>query len=315
MRHTHHRLIIASLVSLFLVAPPARSNEVAVSLRGSPNSMERQNTVATSLGYDFVETSDALSTLVEEGELVVMPGNGDYDVLETVSYPYARPEVRLFVERLAAQYSEATGEKLVVTSLIRPLSEQPRNSHELSVHPAGIAIDFRISSRRASQQWLESVLLKLERQALLDVTRERWPAHYHVALFPQAYRAHVSALIGAEAFAQAMDYDAEPEEEPIEVETTAAPAPERTAAAAVAPIEGDTLGGKHLAVVAGVLLAGLFFGLGYWRGVSRRRDEQSSDAAGWPEFTVTSTHSPMRTECMHRPLRAERAHRPDEAAA
>lgn len=252
--------------------------------------MLRQNSVAKQLGFEFVKSPEQLPVLVDEGDFVHLPGNQDYEVLESVSYPYARPEIRLFIERLAAQYREDTGEKLVVTSLTRPSSEQPKNSHSLSVHPAGIAIDFRISSRRASQQWLESVLLKLERQGLLDVTRERYPPHYHVAVFPQAYRAHVEKMIGAEAVAGAMDYKVPVEEETAEgaVQGKSAAAQKYATAAAVPAIEKDAINSRHLTIGAGVLFALLIFALGYWRGAARTASSEQKDDA-WSQFTVTST--------------------------
>lgn len=277
------------LASIILVCTPAMANEVAVSLRGSPNSMVRQNSVAKTLGYEFVKTADDLSALVEEGEFVELPGNEHYVVLKSVSYPLARPEIRIFIERLAAQYHEATGERLVVTSLTRPASEQPRNSHQLSVHPTGIAVDLRISERGASQRWLESVLLKLERQDLLDVTRERYPPHYHVALFPAAYASHVEGMIGADALAEAMKFEPEPEEAPAEVAPAVSPRVTRQASAAVPAIQRDSIGWQHLAGLAGVLLAGIFFGLGYWRGVCAVNKTEPGDAVLGSRIQTEST--------------------------
>jgi hypothetical protein len=158
-----------------------------VSLSGSNESMLRQNRVARDLNLPFLHTRADVSRKLGSGVLVALPGNSDYDV--TASHPFARPEVRTFVERLAADYRRATGERLVVTSLVRPVNRQPPNAHPLSVHPAGIAIDLRISSRRASRQWLEQTLLEMERAGVLDVTFERNPPHYHVALFPDSYLA------------------------------------------------------------------------------------------------------------------------------
>ena len=158
-----------------------------ISLNGSEESMSRQNRVARKLGLRFVQTPSEFSRMLGDGSLVALSGNRDYEVVGRVPYPYARPEMRDFIEKLAAKYHESTGEKLVVTSLTRPATRQPRNSHYLSVHPAGIAVDLRISSRRRSSQWLERELLNLERQGVLDVTRERRPPHFHVALFPDAY--------------------------------------------------------------------------------------------------------------------------------
>lgn len=286
MRHSKLTFSAVLTALAILFASPAAA--VEVSLKGSPNSMVRQNSVAKKLGYEFVKSPEELPVLVDTGEFVPLPGNDDYVVLESVSYPYARPEVRLFIERLAAQYREDTGEKLVVTSLTRPTSEQPRNSHQLSVHPAGIAIDLRISERTKSRQWLESVLLKLERQNLLDITRERRPPHYHVAIFPKAYKAHVEGLIGAEALAEAMKFELPVEEEIIEEPAKAAESAVVTAAMAVPAIERETFSWRHVGAVAAPLLAALFFGLGYWRGIARTRKQPSEDES-WPNFTVSTT--------------------------
>jgi len=117
--------------------------------------------------------------------------------LSGVSHPFARPEVKLFIDRLAAQYHDAIGERLVVTSLVRPTSEQPRNASPLSVHPAGMAVDLRVPAKTSTRQWLEHTLLSLESAGVLDVTREMHPSHFHVALFPDAYRAYVGGLTAA----------------------------------------------------------------------------------------------------------------------
>ncbi|HET6566534.1 MAG TPA: DUF5715 family protein [Rhodothermales bacterium] len=194
---------IVFLMAIGAVTVPAAWARVPVTLKGSPASMVRQHHIAEHDGFLFAETPEQIDSLVKAGKLIPVPGNSDYG-LSNVSFPFARPEIRLFVERLAAQYYEGTGEKLVVTSLTRPTDEQPWNSHPLSVHPTGMAVDLRVSDDPQARAWLESVLLKLERQGLLDVTREHNPPHYHVALFPLEYRAHVESMIGQEALATAL---------------------------------------------------------------------------------------------------------------
>ena len=42
--------------------------------------------------------------------------------------------------------------------------------------------------------WIERVLVSLEGAGVLEATRERGPAHYHVALFPAQYAAYVEQL-------------------------------------------------------------------------------------------------------------------------
>ena len=149
--------------------------------------MQRQNRIAQQHDYTFLRTSSQVRRFVSSGYLERLNGNADYE-LARVSHPYARPAVRLFVERLANQYRAACGEKLVVTSLTRPVLEQPRNASDLSVHPAGMAVDLRISRKRSCVKWLEKTLLSLEKQGVLDVTQTwagfRLPIDVNLAAVP-----------------------------------------------------------------------------------------------------------------------------------
>lgn len=181
----------ATLLTALLAAAavPARADDVT--LRGSPGSMVRQHEVAEEHDFTFLRTGGQVREFVDRGVLVKVEGDANYSVASGVSFPYTRPEVGTFLERLGAQYREGCGEKLVVTSLTRPLANQPGNAHQLSVHPAGMAVDFRISRSGECRAWLEGTLLGLERTGVLDVTRERNPPHYHVAVFTDAYAAYV----------------------------------------------------------------------------------------------------------------------------
>lgn len=181
----------AVLVALLSVVPLASID--AGELGGSLRSVRRQHKIAKRNDYTFVRTSSELRELVRKGRLVHLNTTSSY-VVDRVSFPYARPAVKLFIERLAAQYKAATGERLVITSLTRPLSRQPRNASGLSVHPAGMAVDLRIPPNRWNRAWLERALLSLEDKAVLDVTRERHPPHYHVAVFPVQYERYVATL-------------------------------------------------------------------------------------------------------------------------
>jgi hypothetical protein len=160
--------------------------------------MARQNAIARAEGYSFLRTPADVWSKVERGELVEIKGNGDYE-LAWVSFPVARPEVKLFLEQLGAEHRAACNAPLIVTSLTRPLTRQPANSSRLSVHPAGMAMDLRIPSDPACRRWLETRLLTLQAADLLEVIRERRPPHYHVGLFPTAYRQHVERELGLEA--------------------------------------------------------------------------------------------------------------------
>lgn len=190
------RLITGSLAALWPLAgvvPVA-----AQSLQGSSASLDVQNDQARIHDFTYLRTSSQVQQFVDGGYLVRVSGNADFE-LHAVSFPFARPEGKLFIERLASQYRAACGEKLVVTSLTRPQNRQPRNASDRSVHPTGMAIDLRYSSSRACRSWLEGVLLSLERTGVLEATRERYPAHYHIALFPAPYASYVDRMASSES--------------------------------------------------------------------------------------------------------------------
>ena len=189
---------VAGLTALLTVPLlPARAD--AASLAPSRSGLMRQVRAAQAHDYTHLQNDTQVRDFVRKGLLVHLPGNRSYRVKHTVRHTYARPEVKLFIERLSEQYRAACGEQLVVTSLVRPKSRQPRNSSPLSVHPTGMAMDLRISSRRSCRQWLESALVGLEANGVLEAARERHPPHYHVVLFPRDYVSYVAKKVGPDA--------------------------------------------------------------------------------------------------------------------
>ena len=183
------KLVLALLTTAAVaITTPA----FAQSLKGSPASMNRQNQEAVRYGYSFLENAQAVTQFVDRGHLVkVTPSR--YMDLHDVSYPYARPAVKTFLDRLGAQYTAACGEKMTITSLTRPLNRQPANASAASVHPTGMAADLRVPRDSKCRSWLERTLLSLEGTGVIDVTRERNPPHYHVAVFTQSYEQYVAA--------------------------------------------------------------------------------------------------------------------------
>jgi len=184
-------LASAGLLMTVLAAPAA-----AQSLRGSPATVERQNRAALEHDFTFLRDGSHVRRFVEAGYLVPVTSNPAYSV-KRMSFPYARPEVELFLSRLGRQYRDACGETLVVTSLTRPTTRQPRNASPRSVHPTGMAVDLRRSTNRYCREWLESVLLHLEGRGVVEAVRERRPPHYHVAVYPRPYAEYVSSLEGS----------------------------------------------------------------------------------------------------------------------
>lgn len=222
------RRTVIAVTGLFVFFGASGLN--AQALRGSRAAMRKQNAVAQKEDFTFLRTTSQVRDFVAKGLLVPIESN-DHVKLADVSFPYARPAVKTFIDRLGAQYHSACDERLVITSLTRPLSRQPRNAHDLSVHPAGMAVDLRRSRKASCRNWLERTLLALEAKGVLDATRERNPAHYHVAVFPGAYLAYVEKLTGDTRLAERTN-----EPKPLKIATA-----EKPNYASVVPVGDDVV--------------------------------------------------------------------------
>ena len=163
----------------------------AQSLEGSNASINRMYRHARAERLSFYETSRGVRRAVDAGRLQRLVPNDDF-TLHEVGYPFARPMTVLFVNRLSAQYHDACGEQLVVTSAVRPATQQPANSVARSVHPTGMAIDLRKPDDPACRQWLRETLLSLEGAGVLEATEEFGPPHFHIAVYPTAYKRYVA---------------------------------------------------------------------------------------------------------------------------
>jgi hypothetical protein len=180
-------------VTAALALPAAEAH--AQTLKGSRGSVERMYGQARRQDLTFYRSGRGVRSAAAEGDLVRLRGNDDYRVAGA-SYAYGLPATRTFVHRLASQYRDACGERLVVTSATRPRSMRLRNSVTESVHPTGMAVDLRRPTRGSCLRWLRETLLAVEREGAIDATEERRPPHFHVAVFPRQYSAYVSARTG-----------------------------------------------------------------------------------------------------------------------
>ncbi|HEX2203797.1 MAG TPA: DUF5715 family protein [Longimicrobium sp.] len=163
----------------------------AQSLRGSPASVDRMYGQAREHDLTFFRTGRGVREAASSGTLVRMSGNEDYR-LTGVTYPYALPATRTFVQRLSAQYRDFCGERLVITSAARPRSVRLFNSAgDKSVHAAGMAVDIRKPGKTRCLRWLRETLLHVEGRGAIEATEEFRPPHFHVAVFPTQYLRYV----------------------------------------------------------------------------------------------------------------------------
>lgn len=163
----------------------------AQALRGSPASVTRIYRQAQTHDLHFYSTPNGIHRAGDRGEFVKLTPNANY-TLSNVSYPFVLPETHTFVQRLAVQYRAACGEKMVVTSAVRPTSMKLANSNDRSVHPTGMAVDLRKPRNGRCLSWLRNTLVALEASGVLDAVEEHHPPHFHVAVFPSQYSSYVT---------------------------------------------------------------------------------------------------------------------------
>ena len=242
------RLAPAACAALLLLSQIASHGAARAepSLKGSPSSLDRQNRAAARAGLSKLHSGDDIRRAAERGVVRRVEGSELFE-LHDVSYPYAHPDLISFIHELARFYGRSCGERLVITSLMRPISEQPRNASDRSVHPTGLAVDLRYPVRPCRAR-LEPALLALEREGVVEATRERRPPHYHVTLDPERYLqvaaedGALAALFGAArpaARPAASSAASSPAPAPTESASSSSPSARRPRTHVVA--EGDTL--------------------------------------------------------------------------
>jgi hypothetical protein len=176
-----------SLVFVLVSSFMASAQPPPLSLSGSPESVDYQEEEVRKLGFAHLHNAAQIGIFIDEGILMPILGHRHEYGLYQVSFPFARPRVRNFVEILAEGYLVACGEIMFVTSLTRPTSLQPENSHIQSVHPTGMAVDLREPANDDCREWLEERLLSMEKDRKIEATRERVPPHYHVVVLSEDF--------------------------------------------------------------------------------------------------------------------------------
>lgn len=203
---SHRTALIAAGALLCAMLPLAEAH--AQSLHGSPASINRMYRHARSEDFSFFQTSASVRRAVTKGLLVQLWPDGNF-TLHEVGYPFVRPATQTFVQRLAAQYIAACGERLQVTSAVRPATRQPANSVARSVHPTGMAVDLhKPTDHPKCLRWLRSTLVELEESGVIEATEEFSPPHFHVAVYSTPYRRYVSALTTSRAATTVASNDA-----------------------------------------------------------------------------------------------------------
>lgn len=177
-------------IMLALVTTTAAS---AQTLHGSPTSVDLMYTSARTEDLEFFNTPQDIYRAAMQGALSLISVTQDLE-LDEAAFPFVLPNTKRFADSLAHEYHTACGERIVVTSGARPLDDQPRNASPKSVHPTGMAVDFRKPRTPACLTWLRASLIALEDRHVIEATEERHPAHFHVAVLRQAPERRITTV-------------------------------------------------------------------------------------------------------------------------
>lgn len=167
----------------------------AQTLRGSSSSVDLMYTTAHRRDLQFLRTPSDIYEAAKVGSLKLISMTNDLE-MQRVAYPFVLPNTLRFADSLATQYHAACGERIVLTSGARPLDKQPRNASPKSVHPTGMAVDFRKPRTPACLTWMRKSLVALEDAGVVEATEEKHPAHFHVAVLQQNPETHIQMAAG-----------------------------------------------------------------------------------------------------------------------
>jgi hypothetical protein len=175
-----------------IIATPAG----AQTLRGSPASVDLMYTTAQMRDLQFLRTTSDIYEAARTGALKLISVTEDLE-LDRATFPFVLPNTLRFADSLAAEYHKGCGERIGVTSGARPIDKQPRNASPKSVHPTGMAVDFRRPQNPVCLEWLRTALVDLEDRHVVEATEEHHPPHFHVAVLRQAPEPRITMLAAA----------------------------------------------------------------------------------------------------------------------
>ncbi len=209
------RRISSALIFVFLVAAPfyafaihsryrtprrplrharvrvARWNPV---LRGSHDSMLRQNEEIDRLRLTRISDDQQLEELELRGELVSLHDSKAMQIASNLELNrrFCRPWTRAFLEDLSQAFYTQFHQPIQVTSAVRTVDQQARlqrynhnaapiDGDTASSHLAGLSVDLGKGPMSHRQRaWIDQYVLKLQQLGLVEAAEERRQACYHI---------------------------------------------------------------------------------------------------------------------------------------
>lgn len=183
----HHRR--AHLRRLRYYGPP-----VAPELRGSRDSLLKQNSEIDQAGLMRIEDDAQLEQLEERGVLVPIVST-EYMAVNPYlkeNRRYARPWAVQFVDDMSREFYQQFGRPLQVTSAVRTAEQQrhltrvnhnaaPAEGEVASSHLAGTTVDIgKRGLTRKQHKWVVDYLARMKEQDIIEPEEERRQACFHI---------------------------------------------------------------------------------------------------------------------------------------
>lgn len=183
----HHRR--AHVRRLRFYGPP-----VAPELRGSRDSLLKQNSEIDQAGLQRIDDDAALEQLEARGVLVPIPASEYLRINPSLkeNRRYARPWTVQFIDDMAQEFYKQFRQPLTVTSAVRTAAQQrrltrtnhnaaPAEGEVASSHLAGTTVDIgkRWLSRK-QHKWIADYLASMKEQDIIEPEEERRQACFHV---------------------------------------------------------------------------------------------------------------------------------------
>ena len=184
-RHRHR----ARLRRLRYYGPP-----VAPELRGSRDSLLKQNSEIDQAGLQRIEDDTQLQQLEERGVLVPIQETQYLVVNPSLkeNRRYARPWAAQFVDDLSREFYEKFRKPIEVNSAVRTMEQQrklmrhnhnaaPAEGEIASSHLAGTTVDIaKRGLSRKQHKWIADYLAEMKKQDIIEPEEERRQACFHI---------------------------------------------------------------------------------------------------------------------------------------
>ncbi|HEX6879989.1 MAG TPA: DUF5715 family protein [Terriglobales bacterium] len=163
-------------------------------LKGSRESMIRQNEEIDRLNLIRIQNDAELDQLIEQNELVQINEASGLHIAGNLkpNRRYSKPWTRDFVEDLGEAFHNEFGTQLQLTSAVRTADQQkklrrhnrnaaPIEGDTASSHLAGLTVDIgKRGLSKKQHKWVENYFAKLRDLGLIEVAEERRQACFHV---------------------------------------------------------------------------------------------------------------------------------------